>query len=135
MSKVAVVGNKDGWSKDFVFNVLNSHKITKNDIIISGGSAGIDSYAQEFAEEKGCQIRIIYPDPEISAPQKYFYRNERIAEMCDKMIAFDKGDENSGTKNKIMYAQKFGKEVIIIDEEMIDISDIPARRLKLTKQK
>lgn len=126
--RIAVVGNRTGWTMDFVFSKLLSFNITKNDIIVSGGADGVDTYAQEFAKKMGCQIRIFYPDPDKASPQRYFDRNEQIALGCDRMIAFDKEEGGSGTKNAISHAQKLGKDVFIVDKmdkkDMDDKSDI-----------
>ena len=85
------------------------------DIIISGGAEGVDAYAQYFAKEIGAQIRIIYPDPGLPSPTRYFDRNEKIAMMCDKLIAFNR-EKESGTLNTINHAKKLDKEVIIFEK-------------------
>ncbi|MBW3010907.1 DUF2493 domain-containing protein [Candidatus Woesearchaeota archaeon] len=114
--KIAVVGNRVGWDKEFVLKKLKELEVEKHDIIISGGAEGVDTYAQEFAKQYGCQIRIFYPDPEAPSPQRYFDRNEQIAMTCDKMVAFDlNGNVASGTKNAISHAKKFGKELVLIE--------------------
>lgn len=119
--RIGIVGNREGWSREFVFQTLNKiGLLTNKDIIISGGAEGVDTYAQEYAERIGAQIRIFYPDPEKPSPQRYYDRNEQIAENCDKLIAFDREElESSGTRNTIQHAEKRGKEVIIIKTDMI----------------
>lgn len=117
MTKIAIVGNREGWKKTEVFEVLDKNNIKKTDLIISGGARGVDSYAQEYAKKIGAPIRIIYPDPNKPSPEKYFERNEKIALLCDKMVAFDREDyEGGGTKNIIMHAKKLDKELIIVEK-------------------
>lgn len=114
--KIAVVGNRDGWTKEEVFQALHDNNVTREDIIISGGAIGVDTYAQEYAKANGIQMRILYPNPKEPSPDRYFDRNELIAIMCDIMIAFDKNHEHSGTKNAIHHAEKLDKDVILIDK-------------------
>ncbi len=114
--RIAIVGNRKGWDRDYIFKKLDENNITPMDILISGGAEGVDTFAQEYAKKKGCQIRILYPNPDIPSPKRYFDRNEQIADMCDKMIAFNKDGESSGTLNSINHAHKFNKEVILYEE-------------------
>jgi len=111
--KVGVVGNREGWTYNFVKKTLLEHGVKKTDLIISGGAVGVDEYAELFAKEIGCQIRIVFPDPDMPIPQRYFDRNEKIAQGCDKLIAFNLYEE-SGTANTINHARKFGKEIVEI---------------------
>lgn len=108
-----IVGNRKGWSKDYIFSQLKTFKITPNDIIVSGGAEGVDSYAQEFAKSIGCQMVIYYPRQDMPVPQRYFERNELIAKSAEILIAFDKGNNTSGsgTLNTINTAKKLEKLV------------------------
>ena len=117
--RVAVVGNRVGWTREYVHARLAEEKVTRADILLTGGAEGVDTFAQEYAKLIGAQIRIYYPDPEKPSPERYFERNEMIAMNCDKMIAFDMDGGASGTKNAIRHANKHGKEVIIV-EDMLD---------------
>jgi len=115
--KYGVVGNRCGWTSEFVFQTLNKYNISSKDIIISGGADGVDTYAQWYAKQVGAQMIIVYPNPKEPSPQRYFSRNKDIAEMCDKLIAFDKGSSSgSGTLNTINHARRMKKEVIIMED-------------------
>lgn len=117
--KYAIVGNRTGWNKDFVFKTLDGFYITPNDIIISGGAEGIDTYAQEYAKKIGCEILILYPKPKEPSPERYFNRNLEIAKRCDILIAFDKKSSGgSGTLNTINHAKKLYKEIVIYKEDI-----------------
>lgn len=116
---VAIVGNRIGWSKDYIFKVLDGYSITSNDIIISGGAFGVDTYAQEYAKKVGCEIVILYPKIKEPIPERYFNRNLEIAKRCDILIAFDKkSSKYSGTLNTINHAKKLNKQVIVYREEI-----------------
>ncbi len=115
--KYGIVGNRYGWNSGFVFQTLSKYNMSSQDIIISGGADGVDTYAQWYAKKIGAQMIIVYPNPKEPSPQRYFSRNKDIAEMCDTLIAFDKGSSSgSGTLNTINHAKRMNKEVIVIKE-------------------
>ena len=115
--KYGIVGNRLGWTRQFVFKKLQEYNITSKDIIISGGAEGIDTYAQEYAKKIGAQMIVLYPKPEEPSPDRYFNRNKEIAEMCDALIAFDKGSSSgSGTLNTINHAKRLNKSIVIVTE-------------------
>jgi len=116
---VAIIGNREGWSPLEVSMKLDVDKlVTKDDIIVSGGAEGVDSYAQLFAKKHGIPILIIYPDPKKPSPQRFYERNEWIAEISDIIIAFNLKNNNgkSGTMQTVNYARKLGKKVILIEK-------------------
>lgn len=116
--KVGIVGNRTGWNINFVHSTLTKIGISGDDIIISGGADGVDSYAQDYSKKVGAEMIILYPKPELPSPDRYFKRNQEIALRCDTLIAFDKGSSSgSGTLNTINYAKKSGKKVILISRE------------------
>lgn len=113
--KIGVVGNRIGYTSGEVKAKLMELGVTKEDIIISGGAEGVDTYAQEYAQQYGLTIIIHYPDPDKPSPKRYFDRNFDIASDCEWIIAFDKGSAHgSGTQNTINHAVKLGKKITII---------------------
>ena len=112
-----VVGNRIGWNSKFIFSKLDELILKRSDIIISGGCEGVDSFAQDYAKEKGLEIIIVYPRPWLPSPQRYFDRNTEIATRCDVLVAFDKGSSGSGTLNTINTAKKDNKRVILFKNE------------------
>jgi len=115
MKRIAIVGNRTGWKKSEVETVLlrllNSH----DDIVISGGASGVDTYAIDFAKEIGLQTIVIKPDSKLPSPKRYFDRNYKIANLCDILVAFNK-KRISGTKNTINHAKRLYKSVIVIND-------------------
>lgn len=112
MTNFGIVGNREGWTYKEVKQRLQHHNITFNDTIISGGANGVDTYALQFAREIGAKMIIIYPNPLLSSPIRYYKRNFAIARCCDELIAFDK-KEYSGTLNTVNFAEKLNKKVTI----------------------
>ena len=113
--KIAIVGNRKGWSFDQVMNYLNRERVyCKADMIISGGANGVDGFAQQYAKLYGLPILIFYPFNDLPVPERFYKRNKKIAEECDLLIAFDKQDF-SGTSQTVRYARELNKEVIVIN--------------------
>ena len=108
----SVVGNRTGWDYETIRAKLIDVGITTDDIIVSGGAEGVDSFANSFAKEIGCSMVTLYPNVLLPSPERYFERNTKIAEMCDVLIAFDKKKGRSGTKNTINTARKLGREIL-----------------------
>jgi predicted Rossmann fold nucleotide-binding protein DprA/Smf involved in DNA uptake len=116
--KIGIVGNRSGWDYITVKATLMELGLYKSDMIISGGSDGVDTFAQMIAKEIGSEMVIFYPDPSKPSPQRYFDRNKEIALRCDVLVAFDRGSSShSGTLNTINYAKKEGKTVIVVSDE------------------
>jgi len=110
--KIAIVGNRKGWTFDQVLNHLNIERVyRKADMLISGGADGVDSFAQKYAKLYGLPILIYYPFNDLPVPERYYKRNKKIAEECDLLIAFDK-KVSSGTSQTVRYAKELDKEVI-----------------------
>lgn len=114
---IGIVGNRKGWSYEFVKKKIKEINITESDTIITGGAIGVDTFARNYALEIGAKIHIIYPNINKSSPQRYYDRNKRVVIESDKIIAFNKDNNpRTGTQNTINYANKMGKKVIIIDK-------------------
>jgi predicted Rossmann fold nucleotide-binding protein DprA/Smf involved in DNA uptake len=114
--KIAVVGNREGWKYEDIEKILLKDGVFTTDVIISGGAKGVDTFAQEFAEKYGNKIIIIYPNPKLPSPRRYYERNEKIALECEFMFVFNKGNNpKSGSFNAMNYAKKLGKEIKVIE--------------------
>ena len=118
MATVAIVGNRDGFTKEYVNAVLDKVLTIKlgQDKVISGGANGVDTYAMEWARNKGVSFRAFMPDMSVQSPARYFQRNEQIAKACDVLVAFN-AHAPSGTLNTVNTATKLGKEVIVIGKD------------------
>lgn len=118
MTKVAVVGNRVGWQYQFIKEVLEKLEIDSNYTLVSGGAAGVDSFAEQYAREKGCKMIIYHPDPTKSIPHRFFSRNLKIAKECDWMVVFNKKAGASGSNNTFAYAKKLNKVVFLYEEQV-----------------
>ena len=60
------------------------------------------------------QYKIDNVDEGIYHPAKLTIRNNYMVDNCDKLIAIWNGDYKSGTGNCVKYAEKMGKEILIV---------------------
>jgi len=117
--RIAIVGNRKGWTYKEVCAKLKEYNVYKSDIIISGGADGVDTYAQQYAKEIGAKIEIFYPDPNKPNPERYYHRNREIVLSCDILIAFNRHpNARSGTTMTTNYAktqkEKGGRPIQVI---------------------
>jgi hypothetical protein len=110
---VAVVGSRSFNDYALLERTLSERQI---DMIVSGGAAGADSLAYQYAKEKGLPILVIFPKWNQFGRGAGFMRNKLIVDRCDKVVAFWDG-ESKGTKSTIELAERQGKPVEVIQYE------------------
>jgi len=113
--KVGIVGSRKYTDRKAVQNLVKSLK--PDDVVVSGGCRGVDTWAEQEARKRRLG-RIIF-EPDLSAvrnrgeaARKYFERNLLIARECDVLHAFVASDRKGGTENTIAHARKLKKPVI-----------------------
>ena len=105
--KVAVVGSRGIFPAD-----IGSY-ISEGDEIVSGGAAGADSCAEEYAKRNGLKLTVFLPQYERYGRAAPIVRNKKIVDYAEKIIAFWDG-KSKGTLSVIKYAEKRGKTCEII---------------------
>lgn len=116
MPKVAVVGSREITDYLFVAERLDYflQDIKGGVVIVSGGAKGVDTLAEQYAEEKGYKTEIYLPDYEkYSGKVAPIKRNTTIMENSEYCIAFTK-DDSKGTANAISEANRLGLKIRII---------------------
>ena len=102
--------------------IIGSRNITRVDIdkyiegcseIVSGGAKGIDTCAAEYAKVSGVRLTVFLPEYERYGRAAPIVRNKQIVDYADKIVAFWDGS-SKGTLSVIRYAQKLGKECVIV---------------------
>ena len=78
--------------------------------IVSGGAAGIDSLAAEYARRNGLKLTEILPQYDRYGRAAPILRNKRIVEYADQILAFWDGS-SKGTLWGVRYAEKIGKPI------------------------
>ena len=108
--KVAVVGSRNFNDIDLIVDTLGQYKIGE---IISGGAAGADSLAEDFADAAGIKKTIFKANWEKYGRSAGYIRNIDIISNCDICIAFWDG-KSRGTKHSISLCKKHNKKCVII---------------------
>lgn len=98
--KVAVIGSRGIKNAD-----LKRYIPPDTTLIISGGAVGVDTLAEKYADERGIEKMIIYPNYELYGRSAPLIRNKLIVDNADLVIAFWDG-ESRGTEYTISYAQR-----------------------------
>ena len=105
--KIAIVGSRNIAVADI------GKYISHVEEIVSGGAAGVDSCAAEYAKERGIKLTVFLPQYDRYGRAAPIMRNKEIVDYSDKIIAFWNGS-SKGTLSTIKYAQKVGKPCEII---------------------
>lgn len=82
--------------------------------IVSGGAAGVDTLAAEYAKEFGLELVEFLPEYEKYGRSAPLIRNKKIVDACDEVFAFWDG-QSRGTMHTVNYARKLGKPVHIFN--------------------
>ena len=106
--KIAIVGSRNISVNDI------SNYVSAGDEVVSGGAAGVDKCASEYARAHALKLTEFLPEYELYGRAAPIIRNKRIVDYADKIVAFWDGNSR-GTLSVIKYAEKTGKpcEVII----------------------
>ena len=106
--KIGVVG-----SRNLTINELEKYVPSGCEKIVSGGAAGIDKCAAEYARRQGIELLEILPDYNKYGKAAPLLRNQTIADESDIVIAFWNG-YSKGTKSIIEYCKKSNKVCIVV---------------------
>lgn len=93
---------------------IEAHLKSIPDTIVSGGAAGADTYAREFAKKHGLKLIEYFPNYKKYGKVAPLERNKLIVEECDCLIAFWDG-KSRGTKYTIDYANEKDKPIKIVN--------------------
>ncbi|OQB40213.1 MAG: hypothetical protein BWY04_01416 [candidate division CPR1 bacterium ADurb.Bin160] len=116
--KIAIVGSRvyggSGKYNDFV-KYMDHYipDVSIIDYLISGGTYGIDTYAEWYAKEKNVKMKVILPEWKKYGKSAGFKRNMQIINEADIIFAFWDG-KSKGTLHDINIAKNFNKEITII---------------------
>ena len=107
--KVAVVGSRGITVQDI------GKYIGQAEEIVSGGAAGVDTCAAEYARENGIRLTLFIPQYDLYGRAAPIVRNKQIVDYADKVIVFWDGSSR-GSLSVIKYAEKMRKgcEIILV---------------------
>ena len=103
--KVAVVGSRSLNVPDL--QKYLPHQLTE---IVSGGAAGVDRCAREYAQQNQIPLTEFLPQYERYRRAAPLKRNEQLVASADCVIAFWDG-QSKGTLSSIQYALRAHKEL------------------------
>lgn len=110
--KVAVIG-----SRTLTIDILEAFIPPETSEIVSGGAAGIDTCAREFAEKNEYKLTEFLPDYDTHGKSAPLRRNDQIIAYSDMVLAFWDG-KSTGTKYVIDHCKAVGKPIkVYVDNE------------------
>lgn len=123
MYKLAVIGSRTFTDEKSFFQVMSC--LPKPSLVVSGGAAGADTLAEEWAGESGVETLIIRPNWDRDGKGAGFKRNVQIVEACDALLAFWDG-ESRGTMHSIDCGIRLQKKVHVVHTKIPE--KLPVRR-------
>ena len=105
--KIAIVGSRGVTVSDL------EEYISDNDEIVSGGAAGVDSCAAEYAKRNGLRLTEYLPQYERYGRAAPIVRNKEIVDYADEILVFWDGS-SKGALSVIKYAEIVGKPCRVI---------------------
>jgi len=117
--RVAIVGSRRRVDREAVVAVVN--ELAEGTVVISGGCVGPDQWAVAQARARGLPVEEFVPDTagcrqRFEFTRRYYERNQRVVDACDRVVAFVAPDRTGGTEDTIRRALKAGKPVEIRHE-------------------
>jgi len=120
--RVAIIGSRKRDKKDDIKAVYDLIKsLNDDDVVVSGGCWGVDSWAVAAAMSAGNEVMVHRPNIDETMKygqmvEEYYRRNRKIVDDSDIVYAFvsKDGKKKGGTWYTINYAIKCGKEVKIL---------------------
>lgn len=83
------------------------------DTIISGGAAGIDRLAEQYADAHRLSKYIIRPRYDLYGRAAPLRRNEQMVDMADAVLVIWNG-RSKGTQYTLEYAKRINKSTILV---------------------
>ena len=81
--------------------------------VLSGGAQGVDTAAQDEADEQGIPTRIFLPEWGTLGRRAGVVRNAQLVDAADLLVAFWDG-ESRGTRNAIHHARNMVKPFVVV---------------------
>ena len=92
---------------------LGAHVPKETTLIISGGAEGIDSLAEQYADQMRLSKRILRPQYGRYGKAAPLKRNEKMVELADRVLIIWDGI-SKGSQHTERYAKSAGKHVELV---------------------
>ena len=109
--KLLIVGSRSITSFD-----LSPYVPSETELIISGGATGIDTLAEEYADQKKISKLILRPQYYKYGKAAPLKRNECMVDLADQVLIIWDGISR-GAQYTAKYAKKMGKPFRIIEQK------------------
>ena len=106
--KLLIVGSRSIENFD-----LSPYIDTNVSAIISGGACGIDTIAEQYADQHRLSKYIIRPRYELYGRAAPLYRNRQMVDMADSILIIWDG-HSRGTQSTIQYAKDANKALTVV---------------------
>ena len=103
-------------SRNIVDFDLSEYIPDEVDLIITGGSCGVDSLAEKYADKHKISKLILRPDYKRYGKAAPLIRNKKMVEIADTAIIVWNG-KSRGTKYTLECAKNLDKEIILINTD------------------
>lgn len=119
--RVAIVGSRNYPNREQVVDFVR--QLPEETIVVSGGAAGVDTWAEQAARRRGLGVLVFcvaegQPN-RWSFREAAFLRNARIVAESDRVVAFWDG-RSSGTHNSIQQAARMLKPTTIYTPQWVE---------------
>ena len=115
MFNLLIVGSRNFDDYDYLTKKLKvQFKIGKINKILSGGAIGVDSLAEQFANEENVQFEKYIPNWSKYGKRAGIFRNQEMVNNCNFIVAIWDGI-SKGTNSTIKFAQQKGIDGLIIN--------------------
>lgn len=106
--KLLIVGSRS--IEDFN---LAEYVPSETDMIISGGAKGVDSLAEQYADQHRISKLILRPRYDLYGKAAPIIRNQQMVDLADAILIIWDG-QSRGTRATERYARKMQKQVTVI---------------------
>jgi hypothetical protein len=113
-ARIAVIGSRKYPSAHAVKAFVEA--LSDDTIVVSGGAAGVDTWAEEAARDRGLKTLVFHANWDGLGRKAGPIRNAEIIANADKVVAFwDR--ESRGTLNALVQARDAGLPITILDPD------------------
>ena len=92
---------------------LAEYVSSETDMIISGGAKGIDSLAEQYADQHRISKLILRPRYDLYGRAAPIIRNQQMVDMADEILIIWDG-QSKGTRETERYAKKMQKQLTVV---------------------
>jgi predicted Rossmann fold nucleotide-binding protein DprA/Smf involved in DNA uptake len=111
-ARIAIIGSRRFPSAQVVKAFVA--KLPDDSVVVSGGAAGVDTWAEEAARDRGLQTLVLHADWDGLGREAGPIRNAEIIANADTVVAFWDG-KSRGTLNTLVQAREAGLPITILD--------------------